>query len=86
MYKIPDIETSRNLLIKKGLAHLYMDGSTNGQWMLSNVSMNNTNQALAITLQQTYNYKSNADVFHTMYNDEWPNGEVSETKGHCKGN
>lgn len=86
MYKIPDIDKSKDQLVQKGLAHVYMDQSTNGQWIMSNVSMNNTNHAMARTLQQTYNYKIQSDVFHMMYNDEWPSGGTMDSKGHCKGN
>jgi deoxyribonuclease-2 len=85
MYKIPHLGTSTIPLVADGVALLYMDQFTNGQWLQLNVSVNDTNQPFGYTLQQLYDYETQPDVFHMMYNDEWPDGQTTSDYGHCKG-
>lgn len=85
MYKIPHLSNSKVPLVEDGVALLYMDQFTNGQWLQLNVSVNDTNQPFGYTLQQLYDYETQSDVFHMMYNDEWPDGQTTSDYGHCKG-
>jgi len=70
-------------LEKEGLAFLYMDESTRGQWQQSGVSFQSEKHAVAYTLDQVYGKQK--DSFHLMYNDENPDGKTSTSKGHAKG-
>jgi len=63
----------------------YMDGSTGGQWKLSEISIDNDQQSVGYTLKQYYSNRGNGSVFRLLYNDELPQGNVSFTKGHTKG-
>jgi len=84
VYKIPELKDNSNPLISEGFGHFYMD-SNNPNWILSSVSMNDSNQAIGYTLQQMYNHKTDENVFYMFYNDEFPNGSWSEISGHVKG-
>ncbi|XP_071494254.1 plancitoxin-1-like [Diadema antillarum] len=84
VYKLPRDSKSSDPLIKEGIAHMYMDvNSQSFSW--SNVSLKDTSQAVARTLQQIYKNHKSQDVVYVLYNDEFPNGTVSLHKGHTKG-
>jgi len=87
-YKIPKLDHATDPNMKAGMSFLYMDNSTNGQWLSSvsdNLNVNSSNQAMAYTLQQVYNNLNQTKVFYMMYNDEWPDGSTTTAHGHCKG-
>jgi len=84
VYKLPEMPTSTEAMEKEGVAHMYMDESTNGQWRQSTVSIQTDKHAVAYTLEQLYG-KQSKDAFHLMYNDETPEGKTSSSKGHAKG-
>jgi len=83
VYKLPELPSSSKSMEKEGLAHVYMDESTQGQWRQSSVSFDSENHAVGHTLAQLYN--RGKDDFYVMYNDEMPSGKTSSTKGHAKG-
>ncbi|XP_072014609.1 plancitoxin-1-like [Amphiura filiformis] len=84
VYKLPDDTSSKIERVKNGSAFLYMDVNSQA-FEMSDVSLDNENQAIGFTLQQVYrNYKSQ-DLGYGMYNDEHPDGSESKTKGHTKG-
>jgi deoxyribonuclease-2 len=62
-----------------------MDQSTSGQWVRSDKTIQSEDQSVGYTLKQFYANKRNVSVFSMLYNDEWPQGNVSFTKGHTKG-
>ncbi|XP_077986643.1 plancitoxin-1-like [Glandiceps talaboti] len=84
VYKLPEIEDSSDTVIQEGLGYYYMD--VNSQyWTLSDIPINDTNHAVAHTLQQIYSNHGKSDLVYMMYNDEWPNGKESMYRGHTKG-
>ncbi|XP_072176525.1 plancitoxin-1-like [Diadema setosum] len=84
VYKLPCDSKSSDPLIKEGVAHMYMDVNSQS-FSRSTVSLKDTNQAVARTLQQIYKNHKSQDVVYVLYNDEFPNGTVSLDKGHTKG-
>ncbi|XP_071494255.1 plancitoxin-1-like [Diadema antillarum] len=86
VYKLPRDSKSSDPLIKEGVAHMYMD--VNSQFFSrSTVSLKDTNQAVARTLQQIYKNHKSQDVVYVMYNDDFPvgNGKAPSNGGHAKG-
>ncbi|XP_072176526.1 plancitoxin-1-like [Diadema setosum] len=71
-------------LIKEGVAHMYMDVNSQS-FSRSTVSLKDTNQAVARTLQQIYKNHKSQHVVYLLYNDASPNGTESLHKGHTKG-
>ena len=53
VYKLPHNTSSSNPLIRDGVAHMYLDVNSQS-FVFSQVSLNDTNQAVAYTLQQIY--------------------------------
>lgn len=84
LYKLPRDSHSGNAAIAQGTAFLYLDVN-NKNWQQSQATMNDSNQAVAYTLQQFYNRQADQSVMQIFYNDEHPDGRVSESKGHTKG-
>eukprot|EP00057_Strongylocentrotus_purpuratus_P002941 XP_003725561.2 PREDICTED: LOW QUALITY PROTEIN: plancitoxin-1 [Strongylocentrotus purpuratus] len=80
--KLPWNHTSSNPLIHDGVAHLYMDVHSSS-FSLSDVSLNDSNQAVGYTLQQIYKNYESQNVLYMMYNDAFPNG-TKEDDGHTK--
>jgi len=85
VYKLPRQNVTSDEPRKKGLAYLYMDQSTAGQWKRSNATIDQNRQTVAYTLKQFYANAKNDSVFRLLYNDELPQGNVSYSKGHTKG-
>ncbi|XP_071491439.1 plancitoxin-1-like [Diadema antillarum] len=84
VYKLPRDSKSSDPLIKEGVAHMYMD--VNNQFFSrSTVSLKDTNQAVARTLQQIYKNHQSQDVVYVMYNDAFPNGKTYSRGGQTKG-
>eukprot|EP00057_Strongylocentrotus_purpuratus_P002940 XP_003725560.2 PREDICTED: plancitoxin-1 isoform X2 [Strongylocentrotus purpuratus] len=81
--KLPWNRESSNPLIHDGVAHLYMDVHSSS-FSLSDVSLNDSNQAVGYTLKQIYTNFESQNVLYMMYNDEFPNG-TKEGHGHTKG-
>ncbi|XP_071491461.1 plancitoxin-1-like [Diadema antillarum] len=84
VYKLPRDSKSKDTLIKEGVAHMYMDVNSQS-FSQSTVSLNDTNHAVARTLQQIYKNHKSQEVVYVMYNDEFPNGTKSFDGGHTKG-
>ena len=69
VYKLPDDDTSPIDRIKNGSAFMYMDVK-NQAFKMSDVSLDNKNQAIGFTLQQVYgNYKSKVSRLHNTCTD-----------------
>ncbi|PVD22100.1 hypothetical protein C0Q70_17904 [Pomacea canaliculata] len=83
VYKLPKIRHRTGTLFGDGLEFFYMD-SNHPKWLLSPVPINESDQAIAYTLNQIYQDKS-SEVNYFMYNDEKPSGSVSLNHGHTKG-
>lgn len=61
-YKLPENKYSDDEIIKNGTAFIYLDAN-NKQWVRpANVTIMDTNQAVAYTLQQTYDKKQQQDT------------------------
>ncbi|XP_033119526.1 plancitoxin-1-like isoform X2 [Anneissia japonica] len=82
--KLSKDSDNNNELIRDGVGHVYMDENIK-EWQLSDVSMNDSSQSIGYTLQQIYDNPKSKDVGYIMYNDEWPNGPKSSSRGHTKG-
>ncbi|XP_011666391.2 plancitoxin-1 [Strongylocentrotus purpuratus] len=82
--KLPQNHESSNPLIHDGVAHLYMDVHSSS-FSLSDVSLNDSNQAVGYTLQQIYKNYESQNVLYMMYNDAFPNGTEKLPEGHTKG-
>ncbi|XP_071820989.1 plancitoxin-1-like [Apostichopus japonicus] len=82
VYKVPRESSNPNPLIKTGFAHYYLDDSS-PNFKLSSVSLENKSQAVAQTLQQVYDLRD--QIAYVMYNDHWPNGRKTSSRGHTKG-
>ncbi|XP_011505915.1 PREDICTED: plancitoxin-1, partial [Ceratosolen solmsi marchali] len=86
LYKIPKIRNSNNMLIKEGVAYLYIDNNTfqNG-WTLSKNNITSKTSIPGFTLAPIYDDKNSTNLFWLLYNDQPPNESVHFNYGHTKG-
>jgi len=83
MYKLPIITTSRNFLLRRGLAYMYVTSANpDADWTLSDISINDTRSLPARVLAPLYNKDPS---LHILYNDEPPTASTALTFGHTKG-
>ncbi|KAK6012764.1 deoxyribonuclease II [Ostertagia ostertagi] len=59
--------------IQTGVAWYYLDSNKKGALLPSSKTLDDTDQAIAYTLNQYYSKKSDPTIFHVMYNDEVSN-------------
>ncbi|XP_047102269.1 deoxyribonuclease-2-alpha isoform X3 [Schistocerca piceifrons] len=87
IYKLPKIKASDNVLIRNGLAYLYMTSNASKGWVLSSKSVNSTDSLPGRTMSQLYESCSNqnSSLLWLIYNDEPVNGTSSLDLGHTKG-
>ncbi|CAG0922803.1 unnamed protein product [Notodromas monacha] len=100
-YKLPKLKTLADNNVQDGHAYAYFtakDVSYNwgldkpgfvarppkNGWMLSSKSIGDVDSLIGRTLDPLYSNASKSQ-FVLLYNDEFPNGTVSFTKGHTKG-
>ncbi|XP_049806223.1 plancitoxin-1 isoform X1 [Schistocerca nitens] len=87
IYKLPKIKASDNVLIRNGLAYLYMTSNASKGWVLSSKSVNSTDSLPGRTMSQLYEscLNQNSSLLWLIYNDEPVNGTSSLDLGHTKG-
>uniref|UniRef100_A0A914VG89 Deoxyribonuclease II n=1 Tax=Plectus sambesii TaxID=2011161 RepID=A0A914VG89_9BILA len=73
IYKLPEGSGT----VPDGLGFYYMDANI-VSFTMSNVSVNQSNHALAYTMAQYYNAMHDPNTFHVMYNDEPPGTKDAE--------
>ncbi|KAK7084824.1 Deoxyribonuclease II activity protein [Halocaridina rubra] len=84
MYLTPEIATRLQSGGVSSVFSGYKDSASG--WVLSNVSISSEQSMLAHTLRRIYKDKDFVkNSVLIMYNDEFPNGSVTMTKGHTKG-
>lgn len=79
IYKLPKYQHSEN-----GLKYLYMDDQQT-HWKISKWQIDDPNSAVARSLESIYLKEKPDSLFYASYNDEWPEGHKSCTRGHTKG-
>ena len=85
LYKLP-ILTYAQGFARNGSAYLHFSSaSTEGQWSLSEVAIDDPASPPGLTLTPVYDAPERDDLQYVFYNDEWPDGSSSSTKGHTKG-
>ncbi|KAL7303502.1 hypothetical protein TKK_0003669 [Trichogramma kaykai] len=86
IYKIPKLPKSENVLIKEGVAYLYMDSSNHKSgWTLSEKDISKNDSIPAYTLSPFYDDKTAIDSLWILYNDQPPNQPARLINGHAKG-
>ncbi|XP_063713610.1 plancitoxin-1-like isoform X2 [Symsagittifera roscoffensis] len=87
VYKLPKYSADSGKLYD-GTAYLYLDAK-NQQYQISPNDVNSTKSAFYRTLIPIYeNYKNGSSdgvMARGFYNDQWPNGGYSTSRGHSKG-
>ncbi|XP_043189703.1 deoxyribonuclease-2-alpha-like [Amphibalanus amphitrite] len=85
LYKLP-ILTYATGFARNGSAYLHFSSaSTEGQWSLSEVSIDNPQSPPGLTLADVYDQPERDGLQYVFYNDEWPDGSTTSTEGHTKG-
>lgn len=93
-YKYPEISGHADPMVIAGKRFLYLDANTKADgFKESPVAFDQTNQAIAYTIQQVYDHGTDSDVFHVMYNDDGPcpSNDVNDScdsdgyRAHAKG-
>lgn len=68
IYKLPKQVSHRNVLIKEGLAFMYMSSKDYSKWVLSEIDINDTQSMVAHTLKGLYdNQDKQVIIYNTNY-------------------
>ncbi|PAV81193.1 hypothetical protein WR25_14551 [Diploscapter pachys] len=76
VYKMPIVKDNSIPGVADGVGWYYLDVNKKSSLQPSAKTLDDKDQAIAYTLQQYYDKKSDKTIFHAMYNDE-PYGTVS---------
>ena len=84
--KLPKLSDTGSEFVDKGAGYVHFSSeSTGGDWILSEVSIDDPLSASGRTLAPIYSNPTRDSLIFAFFNDVPPHGQVSGEKGHTKG-